>query len=96
MKKFIGFIDGRKIVIAGSDDENMKNLVYNGHKRKQIITYQEITKPDGSVLHTSGKLEGRQHDWKLYFRSKNKNKQLKQILLNDGKECCVYGVSGSR
>eukprot|EP00171_Calliarthron_tuberculosum_P008826 IDg8826t1 len=87
----IGFIDGTKIAMCrpgGADVDERVN--YSGHKRKHCLSYQTVTVPDGLILHIHGPTEGRQPDAVMYSRS-NMDDILRDNLLIDGKQYCIYG-----
>ena len=65
----VGFIDGTVIGISRRKGSNRQRVMYNGHKRKHALKYLAVNTPDGLILHTCGRIEGRRHDWMLHVRS---------------------------
>lgn len=89
----VGFIDGTVIGIARPSGHLYQRVVYNGHKRKHALKYQAVNAPDGLILHVSGPIEGRRHDWTLYMNI-NLDEELPHLLEIDGVCYCLYGDSG--
>lgn len=70
LDNIVEFIDGtvlRKAQPEGRDSN--QRSVYNGHKRKHALKFQEITTPDGLCAHFFGAGVGRRHDMFLYAES---------------------------
>jgi DDE superfamily endonuclease len=87
----VGFIDGTSLEIARQKG-NAQRGTYSGHKRRNCITFQEISAPDGCILHLFGPTEGRRHDMTLY-RESAIDKALQASLLGGGVQYYIYGDS---
>lgn len=84
----VGFIDGTAIGIARPDDGGLQRVVYNGTKRKHALKFQAVTTATVIVLHVHGPVEGRRHDWTLYYRY-GLEEQLEQVLTVNGQKFCL-------
>lgn len=89
----VGIIDGTVIEIARPDDVELQRMVYNGEKRKNALTFQVVNTADGMFYHVYGSVEGRWHDWKLYYQS-CLHKQLEYTLLISEHQLCLYEDGG--
>lgn len=89
----VGFIDGIVIEIALPNESALKNVCYNGHKRRHALKFQAMKGADGIFHHVFCPFEGRRHDWTLYSRS-GLDKNFENFHLVDGIHCFIYRDSG--
>jgi len=87
----VGFIDGTAIHVARPGG-GLQCACYSGHKRRHVLKFQSVKTSDGFVFHMYGPHEGRRHDMVLYCES-GKDEDLRQTLLIDGVQHCLYGDS---
>ena len=71
--------------ISRPGDSGFQRVAYSGHKRKYALKNQAVAAPDGLILHVSGPIQGRRHDWTIYARS-GLEAQLGSNLFVDGKQ----------
>lgn len=89
----VGLTDGTEIEVARPGDNGMKNIVYNGHKRKHALKFQAIVASVGMFPHVFGPPEGCNHDWILYSGSRL-DEQLAPVLEYVEMQYCIFGDSG--
>jgi len=87
----VGVIDVTAIHVSRPCD-GLQRACYSGHKRRQVLTFQSVTTPDGLVFHMYGPHEGRRNDTVMYYES-GQDEDLRQTLLIDGVQHCLYGDS---
>ena len=93
LDEIVGFVDGIVLAIARSKRSVVENVAYKGHKRQHALKFQALKTPDRLVLHFSGRIEGRRHDWTLYCRS-GLEEGLPELLVVGGTQYAFYGDSG--
>lgn len=87
-----GFIDGTVITIAHPSKNEVQNVAYNGHKRRNALTFQAFATPDGLFIHDAGPTERRSHHQTLYIRSGLDN-TLGTCLLEGNTQYALYDCS---
>lgn len=65
-EKCIGHIDSTVRGIARPSGYSVQEILYNGHKRKQLLMFQAICAPERLFLYCSGQMEGRHHEWTFH------------------------------
>lgn len=63
--RFVGFIGSTFVGVARPKGYIKQLVVFNDHKCKHSIKYQEINIPEGMIVHAQGPVEGGRHDWFL-------------------------------
>ncbi len=90
LNNIIGFVDGtiRPICRPSVNQEEM----YNGHKRKHCMKFQDLMLPNGIIAHLYGPYEGRRHDATV-MRESGLVRSITHYRTNTGNTMCVFGDS---
>jgi DDE superfamily endonuclease len=89
LDSIVGFIGGTAIEIARPSGARQK-ATYSGHKRRNCLTFQAVSAPDGLILHLFGPMEGCRHDMFMYNTS-GIDQVLQNSLLISGRQYYLYG-----
>lgn len=88
IRNCIGFIDGTMRAICRP--KYFQNEFYNGHKRICCLKFQNITCPDGIIIHMSGPYRGTRHDAGMLYESDLINILENRLTFLDT-QYCIYG-----
>lgn len=85
----VRFMDGTDMFIAHPKSE-LQRAACNRHKRRYALKFPAVSTPDVFIFNVYGPQECHRHDMNL-FRHFNLNNCLRQGLVLDDFQYCIYG-----
>ena len=78
-----------KIKVSRPGGRNLiQRLVYSGHERIHILTYQTVTTPDGLIFHIYSPLEWQRPGGYIFYKSTLED-EMGDNLLIDAQQYCI-------